>query len=523
MMDFFKRTRTIQYNLPSRNKNESFDKFPEIPLKPELDKNIELLKSAYTNCPDVIFREFIIAGQINATLLYIDGLSNIEEIDQHVLKTLIQIENFEQDKSFESVKRNLAVSDVKEFSSLSEVFKQISSGNPVILIDKQISGISLGLPMWDKRGIEEPAAESVIRGPREGFVETIRVNTSLLRRKIRHPSLKMKQMNIGRYTDTQVIIAYIEGIANNTLIKEVTDRLERIEIDGILESGYIEEMIEDHPFSPFPQILTTERPDVAAACLLEGRIVILIDGTPFSLIAPCTFASLLQAPEDYYNRFLMSSFIRWLRYLFFIIALLAPSAYVAILTYHQEMIPTSLFLTIAQSREQIPFPALIEALIMEITFEALREAGIRLPKQVGAAVSIVGALVIGQAATAAGLVSSPMVMVVAITGIASFLIPRYAAGIAIRMLRFPIMILSGMLGLLGVMLGIIAIIVHLCTLRSFGVPYLDSTSLLKIRNLKDVLIRSPWWAMDTRPESTELGNLHRQPYGQKPNPSKGGE
>jgi spore germination protein KA len=335
----------------------------------------------------------------------------------------------------------------------------------------------------------------------------------------------MKQMNIGRLTETPVLIAYIEGIAQRTLIQEVTNRLMSIKIDGILESGYIEEMIQDRPFSPFPLILTTERPDVAAACLLEGRVIILIDGTPFVLIAPCTFASMLQSPEDYYNHFYIGTFIRWLRYIFFFIALLGPSAYVAILTFHQEMIPTSLLITIAENREQIPFPALIEAFIMEITFEALREAGVRLPKQVGAAVSIVGALVIGQAATAAGLVSSPMVMVVAITGVASFLMPRYATGISIRILRFPIMILSGVLGLLGVMIGVTAIVAHLCTLQSFGVPYLNPTATLKIKNLKDVLIRAPWWEMDTRPEfsSTELGGLRQQGPDQKPGPIKGGD
>ena len=410
------------------------------------------------------------------------------------------------------MKKEISVSDIKEIYTIPDIFKQISIGNPIILIEKQTKGISLGLPKWEKRGIKEPAAESVIRGPREGFVETLRVNTSLLRRKIRHPSLKMKQMVIGGYTETQVIVAYIEGIADNTLIDEVTNRLKRIKIDGILESGYIEEMIQDSPFSPFPQLLNTERPDVAAACLLEGRVIILIDGTPITLIAPCTFASLLQSPEDYYNPFYISTFIRWLRYGFFFVALLAPSAYVAILTFHQEMLPTSLLLTVAESREQIPFPALVEAFIMEITFEALREAGVRLPKQVGAAVSIVGALVIGQAATAAGLVSSPMVMVVAITGVASFLMPRYATGISIRILRFPIMILSGMMGLLGVMLGITAIVAHMCTLKSFGVPYLNSAATFKIQNLKDVLVRAPWWAMDTRPEfySKDTSTLRRE-------------
>ncbi|WHY89232.1 spore germination protein [Neobacillus cucumis] len=513
------------YKFPKRQMDELLYKFPEVPLSPELKENIEILKSAYRDCSDVVFREFMIGSQINAVLLYIDGLSNTEEIDQHVLIPLKRMKNLNQDTLIEMFKHEITVSDSKEVYSISDIFKQVSIGNPIILIEKQTNGISLGLPKWEKRGIEEPVAESVVRGPREGFVETIRVNTSLLRRKIRHPALKMKQMEIGRLTETQVIVAYIEGVAQNNLIQEVTNRIKRIDIDGILESGYIEEMIQDKPFSPFPQMLTTERPDVAASCLLEGRVVILIDGTPFTLIAPCTFATMLQAPEDYYNSFYISTLIRWLRYVFFFVALLAPSAYVAILTYHQEMIPTSLLLTIAESREQIPFPALIEAFIMEITFEALREAGVRLPKQVGAAVSIVGALVIGQAATSAGLVSSPMVMVVAITGVASFLMPRYATGVSIRLLRFPIMILSGILGLLGVMLGITAIVAHLCTLRSFGVPYLNSTATFKIQNFKDVLIRAPWWALDKRPEfySSEAGTLRRQSPDQKPGPSKGGE
>ncbi|EKN66556.1 spore germination protein KA [Neobacillus bataviensis LMG 21833] len=510
---------------PSLQMNESLNALPEIPLDPELNKNIDLLKSAYKDCSDVVFREFSIGGSVDAILLYIDGLSNTEEIDQQVLRPLLQMKSDAGGAIVEHTKKEIAVSDLKEIYYIVDVFQQISMGNPIILIEKQTKGISIGLPKWEKRSIMEPDAESVIRGPREGFIETVRVNTSLLRRKIRHPLLKMKPMTIGRYTETQIIISYIEGIADITLVDEVTSRIERIKMDGILESGYIEEMIVDYPYSPFAQVLTTERPDVAAACLLEGRVVILVDGTPISLIAPCTFATLLQAPEDYYNPFYISTFIRWLRYLFFFIALLAPSAYVAILTYHQEMLPTSLLLTIAESREQIPFPALIEAFIMEITFEALREAGVRLPKQVGSAVSIVGALVIGQAATAAGLVSSPMVMVVAITGVASFLMPRYATGISVRILRFPIMILAGMLGLLGVMLGITAIVAHLCTLKSFGVPYFNSAAPLKAHNLKDVLIRAPWWAMDTRPDffSQDTSDLRRESSNQKPDPSKGGD
>ena len=288
------------------------------------------------------------------------------------------------------------------------------------------------------------------------------------------------------------------------------NRLKRIEIDGILESGYIEEMIEDNPYSPFPQIMTTERPDIACSNLLEGRAVILVEGTPFSLIAPISFFSLLQSHEDYYQRFMIGTIIRWLRYLFLGVSLLFPSLYVAILTFHQEMVPAQLLLSMASSREAVPFPAIVEALLMEIAFEALREAGVRLPKQIGSAVSIVGALVIGQAAVQAGLVSAPMVIIVAITGISSFMIPRYVAGIAIRMLRFPIMLLASTLGLLGIMMAIIAIAIHLCTLRSFGVPYLAPLAPLKVRELKDVLWRSPLWMMDTRPHLTGESNLYRQ-------------
>ena len=323
--------------------NESMNSFPEIPLSPRLNINIDILKSTYKDCSDVVFRGFSIGSEINAVLLYIDGLSNTDEVDQRVLMPLIQLKSPGNSPIFERVKKEISVSDIKEINTIPDIFKQISIGNSIILIENETKGISVGLPKWEKRSIKEPDAESVIRGPREGFVETLRVNTSLLRRKIRHPLLKMKQLSIGGYTETQVIVAYIEGVADNTLVDEVTHRLKRIKIDGILESGYIEEMIQDYPFSPFPQLLNTERPDVAAASLLEGRVIILIDGTPFSLIAPCTFTSLLQAPEDYYNPFYVSTLIRWLRYIFFFIALLAPSAYVAILTFHQEMLPTHCF------------------------------------------------------------------------------------------------------------------------------------------------------------------------------------
>jgi Bacillus/Clostridium GerA spore germination protein len=303
----------------------------------------------------------------------------------------------------------------------------------------------------------------------------------------------------------------------------MTNRLQRIKLDGILGSASIEELIEDNPYSPFPQLLSTERPDVTSAYLLEGHVAVLVEGTPSVLIAPVTFMSLLQSPEDYYERYFVGSAIRWLRYIFYAISLLGPSLYVAVVSFHQEMLPTTLLLTIAKSREQVPFPALVEALLMESVFEALREAGARLPKQIGSAVSIVGALVIGQAAIAAGIASAPMVMVVSITGIASFMAPRFTVGIAVRLLRFPMMILAGFLGFLGLILGVLAILNHLLTLRSFGVPYMSPLAPMKGRELKDALWRTPRWAMNTRPHLTGEWNQYRQSPGQQPNPTKGDE
>ncbi|MDF2962299.1 MAG: hypothetical protein K0S39_4034 [Paenibacillus sp.] len=509
----------------SRNRDQSYNTeeppgSPQDQLSSDLNANEKILRTIYNDCSDVIFHHFRIGGKINALLIYIVGLSNAEEIDQQVLKPLMEsVVSLNSD----ALRQKVAVSNGTEVFTFTDVIGQISAGNPVVFIDQENKGLALGLAKWEKRSVEEPSAESVIRGPREGFTESIGVNSALLRRKIRSPKLKIQTMTVGRYTQTRVMLAYIEGIADVTLIEEVTNRLKRIDVDGILESGYIEEMIEDNSFSPFPQILNTERPDVAASGLLEGRIIILVDGTPFVLIAPTTLYSMLQSSEDYYERFLIGTVIRWLRYLFFLLALLLPSIYIAILTFHQEMIPTTLILSIAKSREEIPFPALIEALLMEVSFEALREAGVRLPKQVGAAVSIVGALVIGEAATSAGLVSSPMVMVVALTGIASFTIPRYATGVALRMMRFPIMFLAGTMGLLGIMLGLLTIIIHLCSLRSFGVPYLSPMGPMKAREMKDVLIRAPWWSLNTRPHLTGRNNSYRQSNGNKPDPKKGSE
>ncbi|MFJ7745355.1 spore germination protein [Peribacillus sp. NPDC097295] len=466
----------------------------DLPLFKELSKNRSYLKATYENCDDVTFHTFFIGGHTEAVLLYMEGLSDTKQIENNVMETLM-----DDQSSFtnihKTVKEKLHVLDAKEIHTFTDCITYVSIGYSILMLQREDCALALGLVKTKKRPIEEPEAESVVRGPREGFIEDIKTNISLIRKKISSPTLKMQSFKVGSYTKTEVVLAYIEGKADKQVLEKLKTRINQMELDGVLETGYIEGFIKDHPYSPFPQLLTTERPDVAAANLLEGRIVILVDGTPFILVAPVSFYSFIQSPEDYYFGFLIGSSVRLLRYLFIFFSVTLPSIYVAILTFHQEMIPTTLLITIASSREAIPFPAFVEAIMMEVTFEALREAGLRLPKQIGAAVSIVGGLVIGQAAVQAGIVSAPMVIVVSLTGIASFLVPRYSQGIALRLLRFPVILLAGTLGLFGLMLGIMTIGIHLCKLTSIGVPYLPP-----MRNgaWKDIFVRASWQSLQKR-------------------------
>ncbi|CAM3967193.1 spore germination protein [Cohnella lubricantis] len=492
-----------------------------VPLSAELARNEQWIRSVCSSCSDVVYRPFKIGGRTSALLIFVDGLADDRGIEDFVIAPLMREDALEAIGLQEMLRQKVEASDASELETLDECVVRLMDGYPILLCEGELNALALGLAKWEMRAVEEPAGESAVRGPREGFTETLRINTSQIRRIIRSPKLKMDSVRIGGYTRTHVVVAYIQGVADAAIVEEVKSRLSRIQADGILESVYIEEFIEDNPYSPFPQLLDTERPDVVCASLLEGRVAILTEGSPFALVAPITFSSLMQAAEDYYQRYIFSTFIRWLRYFFLMISLLLPSLYVAVLTFHQEMVPSSLLFSMASSREDVPFPALVEAILMEVSFEALREAGLRLPKQIGSAVSIVGALVVGESAVQAGLVSAPMVIVVALTGIASCMIPRYVASNSIRMLRFPMIFLAGTLGLLGIMMGIIALVLHLSSLRSIGLPYMASLATPRVGEWKDVLIRAPWWSMTKRPRLTGTFDQRRLAPGQKPSKNRG--
>lgn len=500
----------------------------KITVSSSLSVNLDRLKRIFGQNADVIFRQFRLglAEQTEAAIVHIESMCDKALINSDVLKPMMLFSQevgcqLNQPNLLKLVKDFIVTStDLQEAHNLAELVNAILYGKVVILIDGQDTALILGLQGWSARNITEPTSETVVRGPREGFVETLSTNLSLIRRRVQSPNLVFERLNIGRVTSTPVMISYIKGITSPDLVAEVKRRLQRIDLDAIIESGALEELIEDAPFSPFPTVLHTERPDMVASALIEGRVAILTEGTPFALIVPADFFFLLQSPEDYSTRFVYATVIRWLRYLGMFTALLLPSLYIAVTTFHQEMIPTRLLLSIAAAREGVPFPALLEALIMELAFEAIREAGIRLPRQVGQAVSIVGALVLGQAAIQASIVSPLMVIVVALTGIASFMMPIFTISFPLRLMRFGFMLLAGILGLFGIIVGFLAVLIHLAGLRSFGMPYLAPLAPLHGSDLKDVLIRAPIWAMNRRPTETAKTNQQRQVPGLKPSPAQ---
>ncbi|PJW13524.1 spore germination protein [Geobacillus sp. Manikaran-105] len=497
---------------------------PQEPLSAELAVNIDIIRQKTGESNDVVIRRFVLGQewQTKAAIIFVDGLVDEKNVYEFVLTPLLQASfplALEEKERFQWIEKNLAaVGGVKHVIDWEHLFLELFSGETIILLDGVPSAVSASTKGGQYRAVEEPQTQIAVRGPREGFTESLRTNTAMIRRRIRNPNLWLETMQIGTVTQTDVAIMYIKGIVNEGIVKEVRERLRRIDIDSVLESGYIEQLIEDQTFTTFPTTYHTERPDIVAANLLEGRVAVFVEGTPFVLLAPAVFIQFFQAVEDYYARFDIATALRFLRVLIFFISLVAPAIYIASTTFHQEMIPTQLVIAIAAQREEVPFPGFVEALVMEVTFEILREAGVRLPRAVGQAVSIVGALVIGQAVVEAGLVSSAMVIVVSITAITSFATPSFAIAISARLILFGLMFLAAMFGFYGIMMGILAMMIHLCSLRSFGVPYMSPLAPFIPTNMGDTLFRVPTWMFRERPRLINQKNIVRQSGDQKPEP-----
>lgn len=504
-------------NKAQRSQDGSDKPAPPPVLHRDLNKNLQSISQILGKSNDVKIHEMRFGrdGEYLGALVFIDGLVNSDAITEGILKPLLSFRTLDEKPSgnpanaFEDIQRTVlcnADMDVKE--TLSELIADCLTGNTMLLMDGVAKGIMVSTKGWEKRGVSEPQTESVIRGPREGFTENLRTNTALIRRKIKSPQLRMDHVIVGRKTLTDVCIIYLDHVADPKVIDEIKRRLEGPQVDSVLDAGYIEQYMEDAPFSLFATIGYTEKPDVAAAKVLEGRVAIVTDGSPFVLTAPMLFIESFQTSEDYYIRPFFAAFARLLRYFAFILTVYAPAIYIALTTYHQEFIPTTLLLTIAKAREGTPFPAFLEALIMVFSFEILREAGLRLPRPVGQAISIVGALIMGDAAVSAGLVGAPLVITVAMTAVTGFLVPMQSD--VASLLRLISMTLAAVLGGYGIAMGLIATLVYLAALKSFGVPYFESFALS--RDLQDTLIRMPLWFMTKRPKDIAQNDTTRRRF-----------
>lgn len=493
---------------------------PQSQLDKSLKKNVQHIQQMFGPSNDIIVRHFKIGDKVehDVSILYTDGLTMSLGIS-NLMESLMLESNYSginpstKQDFFDIVKeRIMNASEVRDIDSFDALYNAILSGDVVFLMDGIAIALVIGLREIRTRGIQEPQKEVVVRGPHQSFTEAIRINTSLVRRIIKSPHLWIESYKLGRYSQTDTAIMYINGIADEKIVEEVRRRIKLIDIDAILDSSYIEEHIQDSYTTPFPTIFNSERPDVVAAELMEGKVAIFVDGSPYVLIVPALFVSFIQSAEDYYQRADISSLIRIIRYIAFGISLLLPSIYIAIITFHHEMLPTPLLISVAAQRESVPFPAFVEASAMELTFEILREAGIRMPKHVGPAISIVGTLVLGTAAVEAGIVSASMIIIVATTAISSFVIPTNNMAISFRLLRFPIMALAAAFGFFGIIISIIILTLHLCNLRSFGVPYMAPFAPFSLQDQKDSIFRMPIWMMRKRPTMLAQVNIIRQQH-----------
>ncbi len=490
-------------------KNKILNKDKTTKITKSLDKNINMFKEIFKNNDAIIYRMFTdqTSNKRKYCIIFCDGMADKNSINEYIIDPIMKSKESKSNID-DLLNDTICYSGIKTMDDIEQLIDAILYGDTILLEDNNNKAAILDTKGWQTRSVSEPESEVVVRGPREGFTESININLTLIRRKILSKDLKYKYKILGKQTKTKICICYMENIASDKIVKEVEKRLNDIDIDGILDSGYIEELIRDEPLSPFSTIGYTERPDVVAANLLEGRIALICDGTPVVLTLPFLFIEYFQASEDYYNNFIYSSINRMLRYIGFFLTTSTPAIYLALVTYHQEMIPTPLLISISAAREGVPFPTIFEAIAMTFVFEVLREAGVRLPKPIGATISIVGALVLGDAAVNARFVSAPIVIIIALTGIASFLIPKMLGAIVI--IRIIFLLLASFLGLYGYIFGVIGLFIHLMSMRSFGIPYMMNLVSTKFQDIKDTAIRAPWWYMEYRPKFISSKNRIRK-------------
>lgn len=492
----------------------------------EIDKNLDFLKYKYNAliCNDVIIREFSLLAQnieYKAFVMYIDGMVDSPVINEFILSPLmirnranifddkqkkfvseekidnVTLKNFKKSKEknlvdfiYNSLIPQNSVDKVTDFS---DVYSAINMGNCMLFVDSLDTAFNLDVKGFKQRNIDSPSNEVVVRGSQEAFVENIRTNTSMIRRLVNNENLVMETLTVGQITKTQVSIGYIKSLANEDLVAEVRYRINNLSVDYLISSGQLEQLIQDSPESLFPQMVATERPDKVSNYLLEGRVIIIVNGSPYVLVAPGVFVDFITSPEDLNLKYQFSNMQKLIRLIAIFLSLLLPGIYIAITNYHQELIPTELLFTIAAARESVPFPTFVEILLMEISFELIREAGLRVPTPLGSTIGIVGALILGEAAVSASLVSPVLIIIIAITGICSFSIPDFSLNFTFRIYRFIYIILGYVAGFLGISVVLFIQLVIMCKLKSFGSPYITPYILNKNKRSISSYFIPPIW------------------------------
>ncbi|WP_167751342.1 spore germination protein [Lentibacillus salicampi] len=492
---------------------QSNSDIPSMSLSSSLNENLDVLKKTFDGCDDIVFNEVSFVDK-SVCLVYIAELisnQTIFEIEKGLASSLESYTQNGPQPSFTSlVYRCFPFRRDKDSKNIRGVIKRIMAGKVALLVDDTDDALLFDTNNPSEVNVPESDTERTVRGPNKGFVETIDTNLRFIRQKIQTPSLKVNYLTLGEQSNTKVSVVFMEGIADKEIVAEVHRRLSRIDIDGVLDSHYIESMIKDSPWSPFPTLFSTERADRVCGGLLDGKVAILTDGSPSALTAPTMFVEFLHSSEDYYDSSLVASIIRWVRFLGLFVTLILPAFFVGITTFHQDLLQTPFLMRIAASREALPYPVMVEGFFMLLTYELLREAGLRMPKKLGGAiVTILGLVLIGQSAVQAGLVGSMMAIVVSVTALTSFILPNYEFHQVIRFGTIPFLLLAGVFGFMGILVALMFVLAHLISLRSFGVPYFSPVSPGRKEGWKDVFIRAPWWAMDTRAPGLGVDNIDR--------------
>ena len=495
-------------------------------IYPSVDINLEYIKVKFNSLinSDIKIREFDLTARnkvYKAFILYIDGMSDSKSINRFILHPLMlksraNTNNSSEEVVSSAVANNITVKKVKKFNlvdyiyscliphndlkkikNFEDVIAEVNSGNCALFIDTIDTCFVCDVKGYEKRSINPPINEVVIRGSQEAFVENIRTNTSMLRRLVNNENLIIENTSVGTISKTKCAICYLKDVANDDLIAEVKYRINNLDIDYIIASGQLEDLLKQNSNSSIPELLTTERPDRAASSILDGKVVIIINGTPITLIAPCTFFDLLESVEDHNINYRFANLIKFVRLVACFITVLLPGLYIAITNFHEELIPTELLFSIISSRQAVPITIELEIVLMEIAFELIHEAGIRVPSPISTTMSIVGALVLGDAAVNASIVSPISIIIVAISGLTSFAIPNFSLELHFRLLRFGFIFIGWLFGFLGIAIGIFFYLGLLSSYSSFGVPFLSP--YVPLTNIgSSGYFFSPYWKREKR-------------------------